>query len=335
MSALCLNRRGALNFLYDMRDSLPVCSGRELKVVFVDGIVIGEGNVDNYQYDFSDMKVGIGGISGKHKFPFSHVDDLSFTRAVVTLFHEYGHYVQDWGSDKSLTDAVSEVSVIGNQFYYQNGWKEFPHEISAEMMGVSLGWNAMESMFPGKADACMLEYVNFRSERTSYMLPCKNGGYQSRIEVEQAFELAMERSLHAPRALQARFLTYRDESVQLLMQGYKNRRSTPNAYHVDMLIDRMTGEQKDKMMASLVIQLHPELLVERPILERADLSVANVFGRPLAADTLYCPSVRDNGRSSRSMCGSISDVRAASLRELDSLLNTDRHVGKSDYDYSL
>lgn len=301
MNRLGLRRRDVLEFLNDMRRSLSTVGGRDISVIFVDTLRAGDGESRNYDKDVSDLMIGIGALSGKTTFLFSRVDDLTFTRTVVALFHEYGHYLQNYGPNQNLQEAVSEISAFYNPSYYLRGWKEFPHEISAEATGVMLGWNAIESVFPDKADACMLEYVNFRADNTSYMLPHKDDGYQSRDEVRQAFESAMEKSLNEPRQPQSRFLQYDDEASRLLMQGCKSRFVTPNKYHVDKLIGTMPGEQKDRMMASLVLHLHPDLLDERPILWTTDLSIEHVFGKPLVVETLFDSHVKDSEHMPRSV----------------------------------
>lgn len=181
---------------------------------------------------------------------------------------------------------ISEVSVAYNLTYYQAAWKELPHEINAENTGVKLAWNAMKHIFPEKADDYMLEYVNFRTENTTYMIPAKQGGYQSYEEVMDAFETAMDKSLNQPRTPQGRFLRYEDESIQLLMQGYDNYLRSPNAYHADKLIDTMPGAQKDRMLAALILQLHPDILEERPLVKQENLTVEHEFGRPLKIKTL-------------------------------------------------
>lgn len=116
----------------------------------------------------------------------------------------------------------------------------------------------MKHIFPEKADDYMLEYVNFRTENTTYMIPAKQG----------------------------RFLRYEDESIQLLMQGYDNYLRSPNAYHADKLIDTMPGAQKDRMLAALILQLHPDILEERPLVKQENLTVEHEFGRPLKIKTL-------------------------------------------------
>lgn len=113
-----------------------------------------------------------------------------------------------------------------------------------------------------------------------------NGRYQSYEEIMDAFETAMDKSLTRPRIPQGRFLRYNDESIRLLTQGYDNYLRSPNAYHAGKLIDTMPGEKKDRMLAALVIQVHPDILDERPLLKSENLTVEHEFGHPLKIKTL-------------------------------------------------
>lgn len=270
-----------------MIGSLPSVGGRSIDAELDMDLYVGLASVKNFDTGTSHVRVGAAGLSGKSKLPFASVSDLAFTRTAVALYHEYGHYFQNYGFDKDILCMISEVSVIRNTGYYVDAWETLPHEIKAEGMGVSLAWDAMESMFPGKADVCMLEYINYRANDTMYMLPAKPGaGYQSRDEVEDAFETAMDDSLRMPRKQLTRLLYYDGESSQLLMQGCKNRHITPNAYHADRLIDTMPGMNRDRMLASLVLTLHPDILDERPELVPESLTVEHEFGRSLDVSTL-------------------------------------------------
>lgn len=283
-SCLHLNGRKAYECLVGFRDGLPVFDHHGLSIDFSKDDIIGEGGVDNHIGDVSVGDIGIGDMM-KHG-GFASVSDLAFTRMAVALFHEYGHYYQNYGPDEYFEEMISEASIVGNRLYYKKDWNEMPHEIEAERIGVKLCWDVFESAFPGKADACMLEYINWRSRETMYMLPAKEGGYELREEVESVFKDARARSLDEPRKLLGGFLGYNIESVALVMQGYHVYTMSPNAYHAEKLISRVPGSEKDKMMCSLVAQLHPDVFDDWPVLRTVDIDVGHIFGRPLAVTTL-------------------------------------------------
>lgn len=302
--ALGLNRRKVFGYLRRAGDALPLMSGRKIDMRFVYDRPSGEGSIKNYDGNISKMEIGIVGLSGQSKLPFARVDDSTFTKCLVALYHEYGHYLQDYGPDKDVSCLISETSVIGNNTYYRRAWKMLPHEIRAETVGVDLAWDAMLSTFPKQADTCMLNYINRRASETAYMLPEKQGGYRSRDEVMGAFEDAMNRSLTLPRKSLGGFFGYPDESIQLVTQGDSNFKLSPNRYHAGKLNDSVPGAQKDRMMAALVLELRPDAMDDRPLLKSENLTVEHEFGRPLVVKTL--PGVRK----------SEYDERMASLSKL-------------------
>lgn len=283
---LNLNRITAIEYLKRLAKALPVTNNRQIKTHLTKNADIGNATIDNFAKRASKIQLGIEHISEETRFPLAKVSDLSFTRTIVALYHEYGHYLQNYGPEKDMPSMISEVSVIKNEKYYKHAWSELPHEINAEATGVILAWRAMENAFPDHANECMLDYINYRTQNTTYMIPAKQNGYESKNEIMTAFNKAIHKSIYEPRTPQGRFLRYEDESIQLLTQGYENYLRSPNAYHADKLIDTMPGAQKDRMLAALVLQLHPDILEERPLLKSENLTVEHEFGRQLKVKTL-------------------------------------------------
>lgn len=144
---LGLNRRKAIGYLQRMIGSLPSVGGRSIDAELDMDLSVGLASVKNFDTGTSHVRVGAAGLSGKSKLPFASVSNLAFTRTAVALYHEYGHYFQNYGPDKDILCMISEVSVIRNMGCYFDAWETLPHEIKAEGMGVSLAWDAMESMF--------------------------------------------------------------------------------------------------------------------------------------------------------------------------------------------
>lgn len=227
------------------------------------------------------------------------------------MFHEYGHYLQNYGPMKHIETSVSEASVVGNKAYYISNWNRLPHEIAAEMAGVSLSWDAMSSMFPEQADGCMLEYVNFRARNTAYMLPVKDGGYASREEIEDSFALSLESSLSEPRRGDSGLQRMSNEAAALLKQGHANYKLSPNGRHFDMLISDVPGSKKDRLLAALAIHLHPDILDDHPELQDEDLTVEHEFGFPLAVETLPGPDMKSGPITELEQSVSKTDEREA------------------------
>lgn len=317
-----------------MIDTLPAMSGCSIDAGFDNKLTVGNAFVRNFDGDnTSHMRIGIAGLSGQSGLPFVPVNDLMFTQTVVTLYHEYGHYLQNYESDKDIQCMISEVSVIGNPSYYVHAWKTLPHEISAEYTGVSMAWAALSEAFPGKADACVLEYINHRACNTAYMLPAKPGGmYRSRDEVDAVFETVMDNALCLPREPFGGFLRYQDESVRLVTQDCENYRCSVNAYHADKLIDSVPGEKKDRMMAALVLALHPDILKERPELVSESITVEHEFGRSLAVASLPGP-MKAAHREELSRSGVQSDMRSCYMAELERLASCIETADTDDYEF--
>lgn len=283
---LCLDRRKAARLLVDVANGLPRYGGRDIDVEFDTARLVGNAVTDNFTQPVSTMSIGVAGLSGRYDFGFLPVTDRQFTKAIVSLFHEYGHYLQNYGTMQSVETAVSEASVVKNVLYYKSNWNVLPHEIMAESAGVLLAWDAMTAMFPGRADDAMLDYVNARAADTMYMIPVKDGGYQSRCDVENAFSEAMDRSLNNPRKPDSSLQRPENEISAFLKQGCANYKLSPNGRHFGMLLERMPGRRKDRMIAVVSIHLHPEILQDHPILGDEFLTVEHEFGIPLGIDTL-------------------------------------------------
>ena len=80
---------------------LPVVGRRPIDVAPDTGLSVGLAAVQNFNADVSHIGVGIKNLSGKSKLPFAPVSDLAFTRTVVALYHEYGHYFQNYRSGRN------------------------------------------------------------------------------------------------------------------------------------------------------------------------------------------------------------------------------------------
>lgn len=284
---LGLDLESARRRLNRVANKFRIYNGRPIKITLDDEMPQGSGFTDNYTKPYSDIRIGIQGLSERHGVPASSVNDFKFTRALVLLCHEYGHYIQAYGPNKNPDTIISATSTIGNPYYYYMHWAQFPHEISAEATGVSLAWDAMNKISPQHSDECMLEYVNWSAEcRISYMLPVKPEKYGSREEVMIAFEAAMEKSLETPRILQDDVLSSNDEFARILAQGHKVMSESPNAYHIGKLTDEIPGRQTDRMIAALALYLHPDFPDSQPMLRSEGLSIESAFGMPLKANIL-------------------------------------------------
>lgn len=213
-------------------------------------------------------------------FPLNRlpIDDRDFVKIGVTLFHEVNHYQQH---TKEYTEEclLSELSKYKNDSYYKESWHELPHEIHAEYSGVMTMWKVMTEEFtPEQADDCVLDYINTKASQTKYMIPPISGSYQSKKEVEHAFEQAYEKSLTEKRTFQPNFLRYEDEVSRLFTDNGILKAEYHK--HYQTLISNIPGDQKDRLLSSTVVHLHPELQREYPSLDFRHLSMEETFQLP-------------------------------------------------------
>lgn len=260
---------------------------RPAEVSFVDSLGLGFGVTHEYEGPVLQMDIGVGGLSGTYGLFRGRVDDLSFVTAAVALYHEYDHYVQRYGGQPDVELAVSELSCFGNDSYYFHAHSELPHEIFAEYSGVMAAWDVFDKLFPERADACMLSYVNFKAANTTYMIrPVfgkSNGLYASRDEVEAAFDAAMDKSLNDFRKAQVGLRTYDDLVSRLLVPDANRLQDSPFKYFFDGLAG-IPGREKDRRMAALVLHVEPDMLDSYPELVSENLTVLHEFGRVFPED---------------------------------------------------
>lgn len=268
--------------------------GVHVEPVFNDRVFVGRGNTQLVSPTYIKLMVGIRGLSrssGRSVFSiFKHdepakVSDSSFIECLVTLGHEYGHYLQDCGPDFDIYDSVSGLSAVGNLGYYRDAWRFMPCEIDAESVGVGLAWDFMSGVFPESADSCMLSYVNRMARHPNYVLSNSGPEFASRSDVVDAFAKAKADSLYNPRPAKP-FSQFRSDMVyRLLVPDVNNLARSPYLAFYDKLTDRMPGAEKDEMMAALVLHVQPDWQYARKEMMAVDLSIEHKFGMPFPETT--------------------------------------------------
>lgn len=250
----------------------------EIRLNSTDPVGTGRTIID-FATDTRQIVIGTNDICQAFPTNLVPTNGMNLVRAGIVLFHEAAHYERHANSSTRSEILISELSKYGNPNYYAQSWSELPHEIDAEFTGVVSMWNALESEFPDKADACMLRFVNWWAANTDYMIRTVPGGYASRAQVEDAFDRAYETSLCEPRRFQPGFLRYEDEVSRLLTNESVLRFEYRE--HYKKLVGNVPGAQKDQMMASLVLHLHPELGDAYPKRIVKALNAETAFGFPL------------------------------------------------------
>lgn len=235
--------------------------------------------VSSMDYNASMIDIGMKPVFSSNSVG-SYMDDRDVVMPVVAIGHESRHYKLSKSPNMDVRVALSVVSGMYNPDYYICAWKELPCEIDAEFSGIMQAWDAISAICPDVVDCVMLDYVNWKTVETSYPIPAVDGGYAKKSQVISAFEEAYENSFVKSREAQGGFTKYEKDLVtNLLCEGGHFRPEM--YYHFDKIIDHMPGPEKDRMMASLVLSVHPEIQDLFTCLKGVDLSVATVFGKPL------------------------------------------------------
>lgn len=257
MNRLNITHRNALRLLINWSKNIEN-NDKNVNCIFDKRYPIGFG-CTHRQLTENNQQLIIGIKSIKTIFPLNNqiLDDETFIRIGVTLFHEIAHYDQYINPSTNKEIIISDISKYGNLTYYQHSWAELPHEIDAEYNGIMSMWDALTDIYPDKATQCMLQFLNERTKQDNYIITHPKNGFQSKKQVDNAFQSAYDNSLSQPRKPQYSFQRYDDEIVKLLVTDWLVRPEYQD--HFKLLVGPISGEKKDRLMASLVLYLHPEI----------------------------------------------------------------------------
>lgn len=276
--SLGLNKRSAMALLLDLRDSLTGSFSVELNRA----LPVNEGF---YKYDEKKAFVGVKALSGQGLGSLTRVPDIEFTRAVVALYHEYGHHVDNVGMNTPKEIILSAISTFHNRGYRINGASEFPHEISAERTGVLYAYDTMGKLFGSRGRACVLDYMRDKIINTTYVLKVDdvpsafidpNNAEDAlgwmRDDLDVMFDKAMSRSLERKREPQPGLRRYEHDRMS---EFFKRPEGIP---YFRKFIDEVPGAVKDRMAASVNIHIDPDLM--DPRLDPEDVDMDAAFGMP-------------------------------------------------------
>lgn len=294
--ALGLNRRIAVGILTRTFASFKKYDDVDMSLVLDDTDIVGNGYNGLISSNEAVLVVGVAGLStpstifGRKNsvdepLPTDVVPDMSFVKTLVALCHEYGHYLENYGSEYDVHNAISELAIIENPYYYNVMRYQLPHEIDAEHIGVNLAWDVMSKNFPYRADSCMLDYVNGRVKNGVSVIQFVRDMFRSRDEVEQAFAVAKRQSVDGHRKLLASYYTTNDMAARLMIPDRTHPFDKPYYNFYDAFAEPMSGAKKDRMIAALVLHVRPEWKHTRFELEHEDLSIEHEFGESFPETT--------------------------------------------------
>lgn len=201
------------------------------------------------------------------------MSNTEFTKVAVTLFHELGHYSRSVSKDTPKEICMSELSKYGNEKYYIHNWHMLLHEIDAEYIGITSAWSMLKNVYPDKADKLMLDHLTDRAQNTVYMIHMPEEGFTSKTQINSLFEQAYD---NASRTLPLGFLRSDDEVARMCTTDDKILRLEYAAIY-NKLATPASGKEMDKMMASIVSYIHPELQETYPTIDFDELNPSHIF----------------------------------------------------------
>lgn len=283
-SFIKISNRQALNKLIKWAESY-LGDARASVNIYFDNVLSNHNGYIKYgkngEYDEIIIKTPLSSSSLFNRY--KQISDADFVKTGVTLFHELAHYAQNKSEDTAEEIRISDLSKYHNNNYYYSCWNNLPHEINAEYIGVMSMWNVLEDEYPNVADKLMLDYLSDRAS-ANYMIQLPDEGFQTKEQVELFFEAAYETAVNGPRKLPPEFLHFEDEVPDLLTDEYHNM-SSGYVLVANRLLSTNPGSITDKMMASLVAHLHPELQASYKQIDFKDLDPLAVFGHSLPETT--------------------------------------------------
>lgn len=222
-----------------------------------------------------------------------YVDNMDFVNYLRVLFHEEQHIKQTCSQLYNPKDAdaiqmaIKNIACQDNDDYYNGQNHRYNTnlaEIDAERAGIIETYKYLkDNVSEEHAESLVCEMVNHRIINADYFItrPC-----DSMAEIIEAFNKQYEQAKFAqiehmiPRLRQSQQVKQNDdEYVKYLQQIVKD--NPENVWLMDMIWQEHDAHEHDKMVAAIVLHLHPEMDYKRiyPCLINEDLSPQTIFGR--------------------------------------------------------
>lgn len=257
---------------------------KKVNLLFNASVDMGCGLTKYKLYPSAELHIGVSPLSASFLNRHMPINKDAFVRIGTTIFHELAHY-KHTTSDKTPKEVlISDLSKCGNAAYYKRVWSTLPHEINAEYSGIMSMWSALEANYPKEAEELMLDHLIFKTTNTKYIFKMPDDGFKSKAHVKDLFNGAYEMSLTGKRKLPDNFLRMDIDIIKLISNnGYSIDPEYESFYN--QISKAQTGAELDKMMASLVTHLYPELQEFYPQLDFKELDSSAVFGMPMPETT--------------------------------------------------
>lgn len=259
-------------YLNNKRNLVTVSFSKDCSV----GHGVSEHDINN---NHCTIRVGINPIQNSFFMRNQIIDNLTFVKIGITMYHEFEHYEQLAAKHMAKDILIANLSNHNCLNYYNANWNQLPHEIDAEYAGVMNMWSKLEHEFPENANEWMLNHISARANRY-YMFEHPAEGFQSKEQIESLFETAYDKSLMTKRELSSSFLRSDDEIAQLLTDENHNISIEYQPFYHQIQTSE-TGQEMDMKMASLISYIHPELQSLYKSLDFEELNPVSVFGIPM------------------------------------------------------
>lgn len=244
---------------------------------------------DGIMYNSKTTMVGTNGLVNNDGF-FNNksVDDKHFVEFLVAHFHEQRHLTlamnayENATGDESVDNALLVAYVAkDNQQYYLQNRTNFITEIDAEFYGILQAHDYIVEAFPDvdtkQIDKLFVDYVNEHITNYTYQIKKNQHKIETFDDVIDAFDQAYEDAITSRTRTYIRTRNNPDDVMELLRKPEYDDIFTK-------ICEEKNPYEKDKMIASLTLHLHPEYVEKLPSLNRIDLSPTTVFGHELPMD---------------------------------------------------
>ena len=229
----------------------------------------------------------------------NYANTMDFVNYLRILHHEEQHIIQstidlyktngcgEANIDDKVQMAIKNIAVFGNKDYYNGENHRYNTnlaEINAEYTAILKTYDFLyDNVSPEHAEQLVCDMVNEKSLHSDYFI---QGQYDNLDNIAEAFSDQYERAKfsHVSHMVIRLRPTQQvnpddDEYIQYLQQTVKD--DVKNEWLMKQFWDVTDVDEKDKMVASIVLHIHPEIDYRKlyPCLRLEDLSPETIFGQ--------------------------------------------------------
>lgn len=231
----------------------------------------------------------------------NYANAMDFVNYIRILHHEEQHIIQsvvdlyktnrceEANMDDKIQMAIKNIATFGNKDYYNDENHRYNTnlaEINAEYTAILKTYDFLyDNVSPEYAEQLVCDMVNEKSLHSDYFI---QGQYNNLDDIAEVFLDQYERAKFSHishmviRLRPAQQVNPKDdEYVQYLQQIAKD--DVKNEWLMKQFWDVTDADEKDKMVASIVLHIHQEIDYKKlyPCLRCVDLSPETIFGQDI------------------------------------------------------